>query len=66
MDRAILIASRRLIPDASEAIPPLLRGEREARGTLVVTANVPNARVTVDGEDAGPAPATVRLKPGKH
>jgi hypothetical protein len=66
VERSILIASRRLIPDASEAIPPLLKGEREAKGTLKVTTNVAEAAVTVNGEPAGVAPVTLQLKPGKH
>ena len=66
VDRAILIASRRLMQDAAAAIPPLLRGEREARATLQVSANVADAQVTVDGEFRGATPLTLQLKPGKH
>jgi len=66
VDRAILIASRRLMTDAEEALPAFLRGEREPHGTLVLTATVPEAKVTVDGEAAGVAPVTVTVKPGVH
>lgn len=66
IDRAILIASRRLIPDATEAIPLFLRGQREATGTLKLSSTVPNARVTVDGQEAGTTPLTLELKPGEH
>src|SRR3954464_7840080 len=40
VDRAILIASRRLVRYVKEAIPPLLRGEGERRGTLTITSAV--------------------------
>lgn len=66
VDRAILIASRRFIPDATAAIPGLLRGEREARGTLKLTTRVQKVNVTVDGAPAGQTPLTLELKPGKH
>lgn len=66
VDRAILIASRRLMPDATAAIPGLLRGEREARGTLKLTANVKGVDVTLDGAPVGQTPLTLELKPGKH
>ena len=44
----------------------MLRGEREARGTLVVKTNARDAQVTVNGEWIGVAPVTLKLKPGKH
>ncbi|MBI3182712.1 MAG: PEGA domain-containing protein [Myxococcales bacterium] len=66
VDRSILIASRRLMKDVTSAIPALLRGEREALGTLKLTSNVQGAQVTLDGESTGTAPLEVRLKPGKH
>lgn len=66
VDRAILIASRRLTLDVGEAVPRLLRGEKEARGTLKLTCNVKNAQVTVNGERVGTAPLSLELKPGKH
>ncbi|MBL8921932.1 MAG: PEGA domain-containing protein [Myxococcaceae bacterium] len=66
VDRAILIAARRFQKDVAQAIPPLLRGEREARGTLVVETNVANAQLSVNGDFVGTPPATLTLKPGKY
>ncbi len=66
VDRRVLIAARRFMTDVAQAVPPLLRGEREARGTLVVQANVANAQVTLEGEFVGVAPLTLPLKPGKY
>ena len=66
VDRLILIASRRFQKDVEQLSGPLLRGEKEARGTLVVNVNVKNAQVTVNGEFIGVAPITLQLKPGKH
>jgi PEGA domain len=66
VDRAILIASRRLQTDVAAALPAFLRGEQEAKGTLVLDSTVPNAEVTLDGEPAGQTPLTRMLKPGKH
>ncbi len=66
VDRQVLIAARRFQKDVQQAVPPLLRGEKEARGTLVITANVPNVQVTMNGEFLGTPPITVTLKPGKY
>jgi hypothetical protein len=66
VDRSILIASRRLQGDVSAALPGLLRGQQEAKGTLVLESSVPGAAVSVDGEPAGQTPLTRMLKPGKH
>jgi len=66
VDRSILIASRRLLPDLKLALPDLLKGKKEARGTLRLTSNVKSANVTVDGAFAGKTPLDVSLKPGKH
>ena len=66
VDRAILIASRRFKQDVQEAVPRMMRGESEARGTLRITSNVKNAAVWIDGEPAGKTPFEVKLKPGKY
>lgn len=66
VDRSILIASRRLQKDVEQAVPGLLRGEREARGTLIVEATAPNAQLSLNGEFVGSPPVTLTLKPGKY
>jgi hypothetical protein len=66
VDRPILIAARRFQKDVEQVVPPLLRGEREARGTLTITSNLSDAQVTVDGEFVGVTPLTLTVKPGKH
>lgn len=66
VDRAILIAARRFQKDVEQAVPPLLRGEREARGTLIVEANVATAQITVNGDFIGTPPITLTVKPGKY
>ncbi len=66
VDRAILIASRRFQRDVEQAAPALLRGEREARGTLVLKASVAGAQVFVNGDFVGAAPVTLQKKPGKY
>lgn len=66
IDRAILIASRRLQSDVAEAIPGLLRGEKEARGKLRLTATTRGVDITVNGAPAGKTPLLLELKPGKH
>jgi hypothetical protein len=66
VNRSILIAARRLQKDVEQAVPGLLRGEREARGTLVIETTVPNAQLSVNGEFVGSPPVTLTLKPGKY
>jgi hypothetical protein len=66
VDRSILIAARRFQKDVEQAVPPLLRGEREARGTLVLEANLADAQITLNGEFAGTPPLNLTLKPGKY
>lgn len=66
VDRSILIASRRLAQDVSDAVPGLLRGEKEAKGKLTINADAKNVEITIDGEPVGKTPLTVELKPGKH
>lgn len=66
VDRPILIAARRFQKDVEQAVPPLLRGEREARGTLSITANLADAQVTMNGDFVGAPPLTLTLRPGKY
>jgi hypothetical protein len=66
VDRRILIASRRFTPDVNEALPRLLRGEKEATGKVNFTADAPGVVLEVDGVEVGQAPLVVELKPGKH
>lgn len=66
VDRSILIAARRFQKDVEQAVPPLLRGEREARGTLVLEANLADAQITLNGDFAGTPPLNLALKPGKY
>lgn len=66
VDRPILIAARRFMKDVEQAVPPLLRGEREARGTLVLEVNLVDAQISVNGEFAGTPPLRRTLRPGKY
>lgn len=66
VDRSILIAARRFLKDVEQAVPPLLRGEREARGTLVLEANLADAQISVNGEFEGTPPLKLTLRPGKY
>lgn len=66
VDRAVLIAARRFQKDVEQAVPPLLRGEREARGKLVIESNIPTAQISLNGEFVGTPPVTLTLKPGKY
>jgi len=66
VDRLILIAARRFQHDVEQAVPPLLRGEREARGTLLLEVNLPDAQITLNGAFAGTPPLKLTLKPGKY
>jgi PEGA domain len=66
VDRPILIAARRFQADVAEAVPRLLRGEREARGTLIIESNLADAAVSVNGEPVGTPPVKLTLKPGKY
>ncbi len=64
--REIPIAARRLVSDVAAATPALLRGEAEAQGSMVITCNVPDADVFLDGESLGKTPLTHKVRPGKH
>jgi hypothetical protein len=66
IDRPVLIAARRFTKDLEQAVPALLRGEREARGTLTIRASAPNTQVIVNGEAKGLAPFSAELRPGKY
>jgi hypothetical protein len=66
VDRAVLIAARRFQKDVDQAVPALLKGEREARGQLSIEANVANAQLSLNGEFMGTPPMTLTLKPGKY
>jgi hypothetical protein len=66
VDRAVLIAARRFQKDVEQAVPPLLRGEKEARGTLTITCNVATAQISVNGEFLGTSPVTLARRPGKY
>lgn len=66
VDRAVLIAARRFPRDVEQAVPPLLRGEQEARGTLRIDCGVADAQIFINGEAAGAPPVTRALKPGRH
>ena len=66
VDRPILIAARRFQKDVEQAVPPLLRGEREARGTLIVEVNLADAQILVNNEFVGTTPVKMSVKPGKY
>jgi len=66
VDRAVLIAARRLQKDLEEAVPRLLRGEQEAKGTLTIESNLGDAQVTINGDSVGTAPVSRSFKPGKY
>ena len=66
LDRSILIASRRLEADLSEAVPKLLAGQTEANGTLVVKSTPREAQVTLDDAPIGGGDISRSVAPGKH
>ena len=66
VDRPILIAARRFQKDVEQAVPALLRGEREAHGTLMVEVNLADAQILVNNEFVGTTPVKMSLKPGKY
>jgi hypothetical protein len=66
IDRAVLIASRRLDSEIKAALPTLLKGEVEAQGKLAIVTSSPNAAIALDGESIGRTPLTVLAKPGRH
>jgi len=64
--RVVPIGSRQLVAEVVSASGPLLRGEAEGMGELVVSASTPRAEVYVDGRSAGYTPLSMRLKPGSY
>ncbi len=64
--REVPIASRRLLAEVAAAAPALLRGEKDAPGTLVISSNVQGAEVTVGGAPRGKTPVTLELRPGRY
>ncbi len=66
VDRAVLIAARRFQKDVEQAVPPLLRGEKEARGTVTITCNIATAQISVNGQFLGTSPVTLTRRPGKY
>jgi hypothetical protein len=64
--RDVPIAARRLAAEVAAASGPVLRGEAEGMGTVLVTSEPPEAEVRVDGERVGVTPVSRRLPPGKH
>lgn len=66
LDRTVLIASRRLEADLSEALPRLLSGEAEANGTIAARPSPANATVELDGAPVGIGELDRSVAPGKH
>lgn len=66
IDRAVLIASRRVQADVAAAIPVMLQGQAEARATIAFSSTPKGASITFDGTVLGRTPFTVETKPGKH
>ena len=67
LNRSILIASRRLQADLTEALPKMLAGKVEGGGEIVVRADPAASMVTVDDSPIGGG-AEIRkaVEPGKH
>lgn len=63
---SVLIGSRRLLTELRAATPRLLRGERQASGTLSISADVEGASAQVDGAPPRPLPVELELSAGKH
>jgi hypothetical protein len=67
LDRSILIASRRLEADLTEALPKILAGEAEGGGEIVVRSDPPATMVNVDDSPiGGGAEVHKHVEPGKH
>jgi hypothetical protein len=67
LNRSILIASRRLQADLTEALPKMLAGEVEGGGEIVVRSDPPASMVSVDDNPiGGGAELHKTVEPGKH
>ncbi len=66
MERNVRIATRRLAVEVKAGLGTFLKGRTAAPGTLLLSANQPDAAVTLDGEPAGKTPLKVALPPGRH
>jgi hypothetical protein len=64
--REVPIAARRLPAEVAAASVPVLRGEAEGMGAVLVTSNADAAEVRIDGERVGATPTSRRCPPGKH
>ena len=50
------------VPQDTNVFIPMLKSV----GVLLITSNLPSARVSVDGSESGTTPVTLRLSPGVH
>ncbi len=67
LNRSILIASRRLEADLTEALPRMLAGKVEGGGEIVVRAEPSASMVSVDDSPVGGGAEVHRaVEPGKH
>jgi hypothetical protein len=64
--REVPVGAPDLVPAAVAATAPLVAGAAPPTGLLRVEADVPGARVEVDGEPAGEAPGALRVLAGRR
>jgi len=64
--REVPVAARLLTAEVAAASRPVLRGEAEGMGAILVTASVPEAEVRIDWERVGVTPVSRRYPPGRH
>jgi hypothetical protein len=64
--RDVPVGAPDLVPAAVAATAPLLAGAAQPLGALRVEADVPDARVDVDGAPAGAAPGPFRVAAGRR
>jgi S1-C subfamily serine protease len=63
----VLTVLRRFYPDISPGIPSTeAESKDEGKGKIVLTADVDNAEIWVDGDFVGNVPSTLTLKAGRH